>query len=160
MPLAKLAESFSCTILAKLIDLGAIAPDKPVTVASKSERCGLQVIVTIADYAPMHIHPDTQARIEAMRTSVISPPEPRPVAPPIKRPTQKEKILDLLKGQPARKAVWIALKLGKKKADGGLRETLSQMLKAGVLVKGASGNGYMLPTSEPSASEPDIGRAT
>jgi hypothetical protein len=57
---------------------------------------------------------------------------------------QQKKILEVLAGQPAKKAAWIALRIGKRGPDGHLRSTLADMVAAGVLVKGSDGYGYQL----------------
>jgi hypothetical protein len=133
MPLRKLASSHSHAILAKLIDLGLVPPGSPITVSAKCEESKLQVVITIAQYEPVIISPDTLAKIEAMKAE-----GPR-LTP------QMRKIAEILEGQPPRKGVWVAAKLGKKNCDGGLREVLSEMVKSGILVKGPE-FGYMLPT--------------
>ena len=127
-------------LLAKLIRAGIAPPasGSPVTMSAKSVEHAMQVVITIAHYAPARIAPEVLARIDAMRESRLTP--------------QQQRILTLLAGQPARKATWIAAKLGKQTADGGLRHTLANMLRNGFLVKGADGRGYRLPpTSEASA---------
>ena len=86
MPVRKLASSQSCDTLSKFIERALLPPGEPVTSCLKCEEHGVQVIVTIAPYQPMRIHPGTIAMIDAMKGA----------APPAK-PTQQEKIIELLK---------------------------------------------------------------
>lgn len=112
----------------------------------------------LADLAAM-IHSLSVSGVLVEVSISVLPLRPVRISPqimpsPRKKPNQKEKILAILAGHPARKGLWIALKLGKKTADGGLRETLSEMVRDGLLVKGPEGNGYMLPTAPMPAAPP------
>lgn len=66
MPLRKLASSHAHIILSKMIDIGLVLDDAPITSSAKCEEHGFQVVVTIAKYAPMRIHPSVLAKIDAL----------------------------------------------------------------------------------------------
>lgn len=123
---------------AELLRLNVQPADKECVGLAIVECAGVRLVVSLTRYeGPATIAPETLARIEAMKAK-ISP--------------QEQRILAVLAGQTEpRKATWIALRLGKKNADGGLRQTLSGMLRKGLLIKGANGFGYRIPAKEKAA---------
>jgi hypothetical protein len=118
-------------LIAEFISLGELPPHEKLVATARSEANGIEVIITVIQctLAPA-----------GSRSS-----RPAPAGSRSRLRPQKQKIIALLEGQPPRKANWIAIKLGKRSADGGLRATLSDMVASGELLKGSDGYGYYLP---------------
>jgi hypothetical protein len=138
MSLYSFASSRAHSILSKLIDLGVLAPTEPgeIVASAKSPEHGMQVVITIASCEPWTANADA---LEKFLAKVADE------SPSIRLTPQMKKIVAALANQPARKAHWIAIRIGKKRADGNLRGVLAEMVANGTLKKGDDGYGYELP---------------
>ncbi len=107
----------------ELLRHGIDAPEAPVEAIILETTSGTEILVIVR---PKGVPGVIVAPVSA---PVVLLPAPAPVA---KLPPLQERIADLLRGGPSRKAAWIAQKL-RRAYSGSFRSTLAEMVRAGVL---------------------------
>lgn len=162
MSIQQAASSNCHTLLSELIDRGLAPPDSTVTAVERSEQHGFQVVTHISKYEKPQLHLSAQgyeilgiappappassplvAPSESQGLPVLGAIATRPPSPQVHLPPRQRKILEVLKGQPPRKAEWIAHKV-KRDPHGGFRQDLAELKKLGLIEKGRDGWGYQI----------------